>query len=111
MIGSGQTDPNKDAAVMNMKDLETKKEVRQMLRFFSWLRDYIPDFALYAKPLTNLTGERVSFNVPWSKIHQDAFERLKETCVRQQWTPNILLIFQNRSMYVLMGVIVRFDAP
>ena len=39
-----QADPDKVAAVRNMKVPETKKEVRQMLGFFSWLRDYIPDF-------------------------------------------------------------------
>ena len=95
MIGSGtrRADPDKVAAVRNMKVPETKKEVRQMLGFFSWFRDYIPDFALYAKSLTDLTGKRVSFNVPWSKIHQDAFERLKELLCKATMDPLHIINF------------------
>jgi len=51
MIASGmrQADPDKVAAVMGMKTTETKKQLRQVLGFFSWFRDYLPDFALHAK--------------------------------------------------------------
>ena len=94
---------------MNMKVPETKKEVRQMLGFFSWFRDYIPDFALYAKPLTDFTGKRVPFNVPLSKIHQDAFVKLKELLCKATMDPlqYILLIFQDHSISMSMGAILR----
>jgi len=31
-----------------MKRPETKTQVRQVLGFFSWFREYIPDFATHA---------------------------------------------------------------
>jgi len=95
MIGSGtrRANPDKVAAVVNMKVPKTEKEVRQILGFFSWFRDYISDFALYAKPLTDLTDKRVSFNVPLSKIHQDAFERLKELLCKATMDPLHIIDF------------------
>lgn len=55
LIGSGKrrADPEKIAAVRGMKVPETKTQVRQILGFFSWFRDYIPDFVTHAKPLTD----------------------------------------------------------
>jgi len=102
MIGYGtrRADPDKVAAVRNMKVPETKKEVRQMLAFFSWFRDYIPDFALYAKTLTDLTGKRVSFNVPW----------LKELLCKATMDPLHIIDF-SKPFHILMGVIMRSDAP
>jgi len=80
LVGSGQrrADPDKVAAVKDMKVPETKTQVRQILGFFSWFRDYIPDFALHAKALTDLTGKRVPAKVPWGKAQQEAFDKLKE---------------------------------
>jgi len=47
IIGSGQrrADPNKVSAVKGMKTPETKKQIRQILGFFSYFRDYIANFA------------------------------------------------------------------
>ena len=79
-MGSGQrrADPDKVAAVKDMKVPETKTQVRHILGFFSWFRDYIPVFALHAKALTDLTGKRVPVKVPWGKAQQKAFDKLKE---------------------------------
>jgi len=46
-----------------MKRPESKKQTRQVLGFFSFFRDYIPNFSAIAKPLTDLTGKRVP--EPW----------------------------------------------
>ena len=80
LVGSRQrrADPDKVAAAKDIKVLETKTQVRQIMGFFSWFRDYIPDFALHAKALTDLTGKRVPAKVPWGKAQQEAFDKLKE---------------------------------
>jgi len=47
------------AAVQNMKIPETKKQVRQIMGFFSYFRDYIADFSAVAKQLTDLTSKKI----------------------------------------------------
>jgi len=79
LIGSGfrQADPTKVAALEEMKIPETKTEVRKMLGFFSWFRDYIPNYATHAKPLTDLTTKRVPEKIPWDQTKQAEFEKLR----------------------------------
>jgi len=60
-----------------MKIPETKTEVRKMLGFFSWFRDYIPNYATHAKPLTDLTTKRVPEKIPWDQTKQAEFEKLR----------------------------------
>ena len=79
IIGSGQrrADPDKVSAVKDMKTPETKKQIRQILGFFSYFREYIANFAELAKPLTDLTCKRVPAKIPWEDVHRKAFEELK----------------------------------
>ena len=49
-------DPDKVKVVHEMKRPESKKQIRQVPGFFSFFRDYIPNFSAIAKPLTDLTG-------------------------------------------------------
>ena len=79
IIGSGQRrpDPDKIATVHEMKPPESKKQVRQVLGFFAFFRDYIPNFAATAKPLTDLTRKRVPNRVPWGEDQECAFQTLK----------------------------------
>jgi len=79
IIGSGQrrADPDKLSTVNEMKPPENKKQVRQILGFFSFFRDYIPNFAAIAKPLTDLTRKRVPNCIPWGEDHERAFQTLK----------------------------------
>jgi len=67
LIGSGKrrADRDKTAAVRSLKVPDTKTQVRQILVFFSFFRDYIPEFAAYAKPLTDLTTKRVPSKILW----------------------------------------------
>ena len=66
LIGSGKrrADPDKVEAVKNMKVPKTKKQVRQVLGFFSYFRDYIPNFSAIAKPLTDLTSKKSQTRYP-----------------------------------------------
>jgi len=54
-----------------------KKEVRQLLGFFSYFRTYIKNFAEIAHPLTELTKKDVPNQTPWALVHQRAFDALK----------------------------------
>ena len=80
IIGSGirRPDDEKVATVKDMQCPETKKQVRRLIGFFSYFRDYIPGFAEIAQPLTELTGKRVPNRVPWGEKENLAFEKLKE---------------------------------
>jgi len=49
--------------------------------FFSYFRDYIPNFSALAKLLTDLTAKKVPNQMPWGHAEQMAFEKLKtELC-------------------------------
>jgi len=58
IIGSGQhkADLDKVKVVHEMKRPENKKQVRQVVGFFSYFRDYIPDFSAIAKLLKHSLG-------------------------------------------------------
>jgi len=75
IIGSGQrnVDPDKVKVVQEMKSPENKKQIRQVLGFFSYCRDYIPNFSAIAKPLTDLTGKQVSNHIPWGETQEKHF--------------------------------------
>jgi len=86
-------DLTKVAAVEEMKIPETKNEVPKMLGFFSWFRDYIPDYVTHAKPLTDLTIKRVPAKIPWGQIQQQAFEKLKELLCKATVSPFHIIDF------------------
>ena len=95
LIGSGKRSPDVDklSVVKNMKAPETKKQLRQLLGFFSWFRDYIPNFAMHAKPLTDLTAKRVPSLIPWGKTHDDALDKLKEFLCKATMYPLYIVDF------------------
>jgi len=51
LIGNGQrrVDPDRIKAIKDMKIPQSKKQVRQIVGFFSYFRDYIPNFSALAK--------------------------------------------------------------
>ena len=81
IIGSGRKcpDPEKVAAVQGLKPARTKTEVRSLLGCFSYFRDHIANFAVIAKPLTDLTAKGIPNAVPWTDVHTAALARLKES--------------------------------
>jgi len=67
VIGSGIRKPD-DEKVATVKDIQipkTKKQGRRLIGFFSYFRDYIPNFAKIAQPLTDLTENE--YRVPWGE--------------------------------------------
>ena len=83
IIGSGKRrpDPSKVKAVYNIVIPETKKQVRQILGFFSHFRDYIPLFSEYSRVLFDLTGKRTPARIPWGQKEQQALDKLKQLLV------------------------------
>jgi len=70
-----------------LKVPETKKQVRQILGFFGYFHDNIPNFAAIAKPLTDLTKKTVPTKVPRTPKEQAAFEALKFALCAANETP------------------------
>ena len=63
IIGSGYRAPDPDKAIKNLSPPVDKRQVRQVIGLFSYFREYIPDFAKYAYPLTELTERGVTGNL------------------------------------------------
>ncbi|GBM19975.1 Retrovirus-related Pol polyprotein from transposon opus [Araneus ventricosus] len=84
IVGSGKylTDPDKIRAIAMMPAPTTKKQLRSVLGLCTYYRDYIPHYAEIALPLTELTKKKVPENLPWSEVHQTAFNSLKEALVK-----------------------------
>jgi len=80
IIGSGshEVDPSKVACVETMKPPTTKKEVRQLLGFFSYFRSYVRDFGDTSEPISELTKKGMPNQVEWTATHQKAFEAMKK---------------------------------
>jgi hypothetical protein len=58
-----------------------------MFGLFGLFRDYIRDFARYAKSLTDLTSKRVPDRIPWGTCEQQAFDKRKELFIEATITP------------------------
>jgi len=89
VIGSGKrrADPDKVDSIKALRVPETKKQVRQILGLFGHFRDYIENYALHAKPLTDLTGKRVPNRVPWGEREQKSFDTLKSMLIQATVNP------------------------
>src|ERR1700733_5847423 len=68
---------------MNLQVPTTKKQVKQVLGFFGYYRQYVKDFASLAKPLTDLTSKNLSENITWTEREQNSFDALK-TAIKQE---------------------------
>lgn len=80
IVGSGRyrPDPSKISTVHGLKIPQTKKEVRQILGFFSHFQTYIPNYAKIAKCITDLTKKRTPNKIIWTSEHDSAFTQLKQ---------------------------------
>ena len=80
IIGSGKhrPDPQRLQAVEGMKPPSTKKQLQSVLGLFNYYRDYVPNFAAIAKPLTDLTAQRKPKLLIWGESEQRAYELLKD---------------------------------
>ena len=70
-------DPKKLDAIMNWPNPKSVKEVQAMLGFANYYRNFIPDFATIATPLTALTKKDTVFH--WGSTEQAAVDKLKSS--------------------------------
>src|ERR1700735_4342320 len=70
-------DPERISTLMNMQVPTTKKQVKQVLGFFGYYRQYVNDFAGLAKPLTDLTSKNLPETITWTELEQNSFDALK----------------------------------
>jgi hypothetical protein len=63
--------------MLKLKEPETKKQLRRIIGFFSFWRDYLPSFSSIAKPLTDLTTKRVPERIPFRDRERAALNELK----------------------------------
>jgi hypothetical protein len=96
IVGSGtrRPDPDKIKAVQDMRNPRTKTEVRQILGFFSYFREYLSNFSEIAKPLTDLTAKRIPANIQWEKCHQKALDQLKDKLCQSTMSPLFIINFK-----------------
>lgn len=102
VIGSGERrpDPDKVAAVKDLRVPETKKQVRQVLGFFGHFAEYLEGYARLAHPLTALTGKKYVGRIPWGQREQEAFDTLKERLIKATLEP--LGVIDYRRPFVIM---------
>jgi hypothetical protein len=114
IVGSGRrrADPQKVSAVRDMKIPTTKRQVRQILGFFSFFRDYIPRFAKQAKPLSDLTTKKGPNTITWTPLHQQSFDALKESLCKAAEEPLFIIdwslpfnIFVDASAFAISGIL------
>ena len=74
---------DKCEAIIDIKTLQTKRQVRSFLGAIGYYRRYIQNFTLIAKPLHKLTQDKVSNSkVPWDESCEIAFQTLKQKLLK-----------------------------
>ncbi|GBM92508.1 Retrovirus-related Pol polyprotein from transposon opus [Araneus ventricosus] len=79
-IGGGKHAPDEEkiAAIKRLERPKTKKDVRSVLGLMGFYRSYIPNYAEFATPLTELTKGKKSGDVKWGKREEESFCGLKK---------------------------------
>ena len=103
IIGSGsrRADPDKSAAVENMSIPVNKKQVRQILVFFSYFRKFISDFAQQAYHLSELTKKGRPNKVIWGAKKQQTFDCLRTMLIKSAFVPLAIMDF-NKSFTIFV---------
>ncbi|GFT18977.1 retrovirus-related Pol polyprotein from transposon 17.6 [Trichonephila clavipes] len=81
VIGSGTHSPDKERtkAIQNLQAPTTKKQLRSVFGLCNFYRQYIPNFAKIALPLTELTKKKVPNEIPWSKEAEKCFQGVEDS--------------------------------
>ena len=71
-----------------------KEQVRRVLGFFSYFRDYIPNFSHIAEALTALTRKGKPEKILWGQSEQEAFDQLKDALAHAANTPLAIMDYK-----------------
>ena len=80
MIGEGKISPTPEGIekVLRAARPTTKKEVRAFVGLVAFYRKFVPNMAVLAAPLTDLTKTKAPNKVIWEDAQETAFQTLKE---------------------------------
>lgn len=69
----------------------TKKQVRAVLGLRGYISNFVPQFSMLMKLLTDVTGNKETTKVRWTDACNTAFEKVKEilTCKPVLQLPNL----------------------
>ena len=78
-VGNGQICPEGDKMerIRDAPRPQTKRQVRSFLGLVNYYRRFVPNFAVIATPLTDLTKGEKSGRVTWDEACEEAFNTLK----------------------------------
>ena len=98
-VGNCQINPQEDKInkIKMFPKPEIKKALRSFLGLCNYYRDFIPNYAELAAPLTEATGSRQNNKLVWSKIMEESFENLKVMLTDK---PILTLPDVNKSFYL-----------
>jgi len=99
LVGSGtkRADPRRLSAIADIPRPKTKQELRRQLGALGYYRECITQFALIAKPLTDLNGKRSPGTIEWGDEQEKAFLALQ----RRLCSPPVLSLPDVRRPYQL----------
>lgn len=107
-------DPEKIAAIRDMKPPSNIKQLLTFVQTCSWFRRFIDGFAEVSRPLTSLLKKNIRFQ--WGPAQQIAFERLKifltTSPILRQADPSLPYILKtDASAYALGAVLMQGEGP
>ena len=84
IVGNGELKPTPEGVskVLAASRPTTKKEVRAFMGMVGYYRKFIPNMAVIATPLTDLTKKDAPSKVRWEDAQENAFQTLKERVSR-----------------------------
>ena len=84
IVGNEKMTPNPDkvSAIESASKPTTKKQLRSFLGLVGFYRKYIPNFALVALPLTDMTKKGNPNLLDWSEASELAFNNLKQALLK-----------------------------
>lgn len=105
-----RTDPEKIAAILDMKEPRNPKEVQIFLQTCSWYRKFIDKFAHVSQPLCSLTKKTSPWI--WDGKVQNSFNQLKKLLttapiLRQPDDNMPFILFTDASSYAIGAVLVQ----
>ncbi|KAF8761052.1 hypothetical protein RHS01_00624 [Rhizoctonia solani] len=106
-------DQKKIEAVTSWPQPKTVKQVQAFLGFVNYLRRFIPNFSLVARPLHNLTKKETPWS--WGNLEESAFQELKSLVTKSpvliHSNPNLPYYLETDASGVAMGAILSQQGP